>query len=903
MHTFRGIIYACAVACSTTAVAVAEPVGYARDVKPILSSRCYSCHGGLKQEASLRLDTGKLARKGGDDGPAVEPGNADESILIERVLETDADLRMPPEGEPLSAEQIAVLKAWIAQGAKSPADEQPQSDPRQHWSFQTPTRPQLPQVKNTTWVRNPIDAFIAADHEQRDLTPQSTATKPEILRRVSIDLIGLPPTREQLHAFLADTSEDAYDKVVEELLASPQYGERWGRHWMDVWRYSDWYGRRQVNDVRNSYGQIWRWRDWIVDSLNDDKGYDRMVLEMLAADEIAPEDDKAIVATGFLVRNWYSLNYNAWMKDIVEHTSKAFLAMRMNCAHCHDHKYDPVSQEEYFRFRAVFEPLEIRRDRVAGEPDPGPFQSYVYASSTKPIQSGLVRVIDKTLDAKTYMYHLGDSRNRMKDKPPTPPGAPAILGGEHMRVEPVVLPAVAHYPGLKNFIQQETLSNSEKAFQQAKQQLAAAKGSATGKTALLSLQVAEIRLTASEAQLLAVKARIAADQVTHQGYAGDSKQASQTAARAGRFAAIISAQEQSLQAQLAITTAKDDAARKKAKTQQTAAEKVLAAAQKTATEAQDAKYSPLSPTYPTESTGRRRALAQWIASKKNPRTARVAVNHIWLRHFGAALVPSIMDFGVSGDLPTHPKLLDWLAVEFTEGGWQMKRLHRLIVTSNTYRMSSRIAATNSGNIQRDPDNARLWRFPSRRMESEVIRDSLLHLAGELDLTRGGREIESKDAAKSKRRSIYFSTHPEAGGTMVFLDQFDAPDPGDCYRRTDSIVPQQALAMTNSELSLDQSRLLARKLSDRMSDKEGVAFVTAAYEHLLTRLPSSKERTLCDDFLHRQRKLYQAETTQTASKQADKENSNTTDSAADFNQRARASLIRVLFSHNDFVTVP
>lgn len=887
MRVLNRILWIWIIASNSTVAVANDAVDYVRDIKPILAARCYSCHGALKQEASLRLDTADLVLKGGDSGPGLKPGSASESLLLERVMEEDADLRMPPEGKPLTSEQIAKLKAWVAQGAKAPPDEQPQSDPRVHWSFQTPVRPTVPQVANASWVRNPIDAFIAADHEQRELTPQSSASKSQLLRRVSIDLTGLPPTREQLHAFLADESEDAYEKLVDQLLSSPQYGERWGRHWMDVWRYSDWYGRRQVNDVRNSYGQIWRWRDWIVDSLNDDKGYDRMVLEMLAADEIAPADDESVVATGFIVRNWYSLNYNAWMKDLVEHTSKAFLAMRLNCAHCHDHKYDPVSQEEYFRFRAFFEPLEIRRDRVAGEPDPGPFEPYVYASSTKPIESGLVRVIDKTLDAKTYMYHLGDSRNRMQDVPPTPPGAPNILGGELLNVQPVELPPIAHYPGLKGFIQQQTLADAQQAVSSAKEALT------QGEVAGDAWQLARATLRSAEARLLSVKARIAADKIKYQGSPGDVQQAAKTAGSAERLAAILSAREQRLRSRIALATAKNDAERNKAQTQQTTAQKALDEALAKAAETEDVNYSPLSPTYPTKSTGRRRALAEWIADERNPRTARVAVNHIWLRHFGTALVPTVTDFGVSGELPTHPRLLDWLAVELMEGGWRMKQLHRLIVTSNTYRMSSRADVAASENRKRDPDNKRIWRFPSQRMQSEVIRDSLMYVAGELDLTRGGREIENKDAAQSKRRSMYFSIHPEAGGTTDFLDQFDAPDPIDCYRRVESIVPQQALAMTNSELSLKQSQILAEKLSEKITTTDENEFVTAAYEQLLTRLPTDEEQTLCQDFLRQQQQLYREST-----------GGQTTDSAeSDFSRRARASLIRVLFSHNDFVTIP
>ncbi len=250
------------------------------------------------------------------------------------------------------------------------------------------------------------------------------ATKRELIRRVTLDLIGLPPTREETLMFLGDHSADAYERLVDRLLARPEYGERWGRHWMDVWRYSDWYGRRAVPDVMNSYPQIWRWRDWIVRSLNEDKGYDRMLMEMVAADELCPTDDANVVATGFIVRNWYKWNYETWMKDCVEHTGKAFLGLTLNCAHCHDHKFDPITQEDYFRFRAFFEPLELRHDRVRGEADPGPFKKYVYAESYGPIKSGAIRIFDEKLDAQTFMFSGGDARNRIEGKPPVDCGPP-----------------------------------------------------------------------------------------------------------------------------------------------------------------------------------------------------------------------------------------------------------------------------------------------------------------------------------------------------------------------------------------------------------------------------------------------------------------------------------------------
>ncbi len=796
-----------------------ESVEYARDIKPLLKERCFACHGALQQKGKLRLDSGELIRKGGRSGPALVPGAADRSLLVEKV--TAEEGRMPPEGEPLTAQQIALLRAWIDQGASFPSSDRPQSDPRTHWAFRPPVRPPVPVVKQSSGASNPIDAFVAARSDEH--RPGPPAEKQVLLRRVYLDLIGLPPTRAELHAFLADEAPDAYERVVDRLLARPEYAERWARHWMDVWRYSDWYGRRAVPDVLNSYAMIWRWRDWIIQCLAEDRGYDRMVTAMLAADEVAPTDAAELVATGFVVRNFFRWNYEQWKKDLVEHTGKAFLGLTLNCCHCHDHKYDPITQEEYFRFRAFFEPLELRHDRVAGEPDPGPYPTYDYGKAYGPIKSGMVRVMDLKLDAPTYMYEKGDARNRMPGRPPVTPGVPAILGGT-LRIEPVKLPAEAWYPGLKPFVQQEEITRREAA-------LAAAK---------------EPQIAAARAELAAIQARIAADRARYQGGPGDAEQLARAAGKAER------------QANLQAARAAGDA-------------KQLAATEK-ALSADSTGYTPLSPQYPPMSTGRRAALAAWIVSRENPLTARVAVNHLWSWHFGRPLVETVYDFGLHGKPPSHPELLDWLAVEFMENGWHMKPLHRLMVTSQAYRRSSR------GIPQ-----------AVRRMEAEVVRDSLLYLSGALDETRGGPEIPQEQGLISRRRSLYFAHHGEA--SMPFLQLFDVASACDGYRRSTSVVPQQALALHNSELTLRSARLLARRLAPEAAEAE--SFIRAAFEQVLGRAPSAAEVAASRAFLSRQVQLYRESGPAPPASDAP---------ASEPGLRAGESLVHVLFNHNDFVTI-
>ena len=298
---------------------------YSEDIKPVLQERCYACHGALKQKAGLRLDTALNIRKGGKDGRVVTPGDPGKSELIARVLSGDPEERMPPEGAPLKPEEIESLKKWITDGAAVPEGEKPQADPGEHWAFQLPVKYPLNGQQG-----NPVDIILRQHRQKKALQRQSLAENSILIRRLYLDLIGLPPTYTQLH------DQRSWELIVDELLNNPQHGERWARHWMDVWRYSDWYGLDK--QLRHSQKHIWHWRDWIVESLNVDKGYDRMLQEMLAADELAPTDSQALRATGFLARNYYLFNRTTWLDATIEHTAKAFVGLTLNCAKCHDHK-------------------------------------------------------------------------------------------------------------------------------------------------------------------------------------------------------------------------------------------------------------------------------------------------------------------------------------------------------------------------------------------------------------------------------------------------------------------------------------------------------------------------------------------------------------------------------------
>ncbi len=859
-----------------------DAVDYSRQIKPLLQARCYACHGVLKQESKFRLDTAALAIKGGENGAAIVPGEAVASALIKRVSAKDESQRMPPEGEPLTAAQMELLRRWIAQGAKAAADEQPERDPRDHWAFRTPVRPAVPDLKSEIsnlkfQINNPIDAFIASEYQKRGLKPQPSADKRVWLRRVSLDLVGLPPTRAELDAFVADQSAEAFPKVVTRLLDSPQYGERWGRHWMDIWRYSDWWGLGA--EVRNSQKHIWHWRDWIIESLNADQGYDQMLREMLAADELYPSDFDKLRASGFLARQYFKFNRTSWLDETVEHTAKAMLGLTFNCAKCHDHKYDPFAQLDYYRMRAIFEPYQVRTDAVPGEID---FE-----------KDGLPRAFDCNLDAQTFLHIRGDDRNPDKARV-IEPTIPAFLSLGDWKVEPVELPIDAYQPGLRPFIVESHLKLAEQRIAEARIAIEMA-NKALGESAQAEQLAAEKSLIAAEAQPASIKARAVADRAKlSQPQADNVATLIAEAARLERIATAAKSDEDASRAELELLRATPD--KKAAAEKKLAAAKTALEAARKAVEMPGDKYTSLSGSlktlesnleseesrrkpFPPTSTGRRSAFARWLTDPKHPLPARVAVNHLWSRHFGRPLVPTVFDFGRKGTPPTHPELLDWLAVEFVESGWSMKHIHRLIVLSNTYRLTSSSAGAADSNLTLDSDNRFLWRANSIRMEAQTVRDTLLHLAGELDLTLGGPSIPVNNEA-SHRRSLYFvHSHNEH---QKFLSMFDDASVLECYRRAESIVPQQALALVNSPLAT----LMAEKIAHRIADAgtSDRVFIRAAFLVVLSVEPSEPEQATVLEGLAR---LTDAAKLQ---KRPNPE------------AQARTNLIHALLNHNDFVTI-
>jgi Protein of unknown function (DUF1553)/Protein of unknown function (DUF1549)/Planctomycete cytochrome C len=864
-----------------------ETVDYLREIKPILAEKCFSCHGALKQKSDLRLDTVQAMRAGGGHGPVIVAGNSDKSLLVDHVLGRNKKKQMPPEsdGEPLKPAQIAVLKRWIDQGAKGPPDEKPEVDPRDHWAFRPPVRAAVPTVKQAALVRNPIDAFIVAEWEKRGLKPQGPAEPRTLLRRVYLDLIGLPPTQTEITDFLADCKaksaipnpQSAIEKVVERLLASKHHGERWGRHWMDIWRYSEWYGLGP--DVRNSQKHMWHWRDWIIESLNADKGYDQMVREMLAADELYPNDLDRLRGTGFLVRHYFKFNRTTWLDETIEHTGKAFLGLTLNCVKCHDHKYDPFVHADYYRFRAFFEPYQVRHDQVPGQTD---FE-----------KDGIPRAFDCNLEAPTYVHLRGDDRKPAKDKVIVA-ALPKLLGGDKLEIKPVVLPPEAQNPGLRAHVLENLLRSEEKKRDLAKGMMAEADKAAVPAIVKAQRALAEKMLAAVDAQIAAVKARADAEKAKLDAAADTLKELAQRAALAERRADVCRAAEDL--ARLDLDVLKTEPA-KKADTEKkrAAATMALAKAEKALANPGE-NYTPLRGAlkapesnletdasrlrpFPKTSTGRRAALARWMTDRGNPLTARVAVNHIWARHFGRPLVATVFDFGRKGSPPSHEALLDYLAVELMEHNWSMKHIHRLIVTSHVYQLTSSNAGGDVKTKEADPENRYYWRMNPVRMEAQLLRDSLLFLAGELDPALGGPSIPVSND-NSKRRSVYF-VH-SSNDQNKFLGVFDDASVRECYRRAESIVPQQALALANSKLALTMAAKINDRLQQKLAKASDADFVCAAFETILANLPTAEEQAECEQALREWRKA--------------------AGTRPDAGPRARRHLIHALLNHNDFITI-
>ncbi|MBI5801759.1 MAG: DUF1549 domain-containing protein [Verrucomicrobia bacterium] len=845
----------------------AAPADFAREVRPLLVKRCLACHDADHAKGGLRLDSRDAALKGGKSRrPTLVPGAPAKSELVARITTHDSDELMPPKGGALTPAQVALLKSWIAEGASWPAD-----SAAKHWAFVPPVRPAVPAVKNKSWPQNPIDHFILAKLEERGWQPSPAAEKRGLLRRVFLDLAGLPPTLAEQDTFLADNSPNAFAKLVDDLLSRSSYGERWGRHWLDLARYAESNGYERDAAKPN----VWRYRDYVIAAFNTDKPYDRFIREQIAGDELPDANAEALIATGFhRLGPWDdepadSLQDRAdQVDDMIRTTSQAFLGVTLGCARCHDHKFDPLTARDYYSLAAIFAPL-------------------------KRTQSGRSD-LDAPAGTRVELKALAERDQRIAALTKEMDGARAAFRRDFVASGKSALPADA----LSAFATD------------AKQQTPAQKELVKKFTPQLDEEVKKSLPTALREKLTATEATIT-----------ELRRATPDLPR-GYFPS-----EPSPAAPKTFVLLRGSA--------HNPGPEVFPAVPVALTGKQPAFPAP------DEFTTRRRlTLANWIASADNPLTARVLVNRVWQHHFGEGLVRTSSDFGLIGTAPTHPELLDWLADWFVkEGGWSVKRLHRLILASATWQQAggagkylvisdkslvpapatnSRLPSasplitnhsvpTNHSSAATDPENLLLARFPYRRLEVEAIRDSMLAVSGRLNPRVGGPSMYPEvpkealagssdpnsiwkpfDEADTSRRTVYaFLKRSFMVPMLEVLDVCDSTQSSD-KRAVTSIAPQ-ALTLFNGEFVNRQARHFADRLR-REAGPTAAAQIQLAWRLALARPPNPEELTAMQRFLAEETASQLREAT-TASKSV---------SADEAAHATLTQMSRVVLNLNEFV---
>jgi hypothetical protein len=913
-----------AVLCLTTGMAgAAAPADdskvafFEKTIRPILINRCYECHSveSGKSKGGLRIDSRDAILKGGDNGPALVAGNPEKSRIIESVRYHNQDLQMPPKGALPSAE-VKALEAWVTMGAPDPREavvDAKHAAPRvidiaegsKHWAFRPISNPKVPAVK----AENPIDAFIIEKLTEKGMSLAAPADKRTLIRRATFDLTGLPPTPDEVEAFLADKSPDAFAKVVDRLLRSPHYGEKWGRHWLDVARYSDSNGL----DENIALGTAWRYRDYVVKSINADKPFDQFLTEQLAGDLLESKDiptrHERVTATAFLNLGAKVLaepDKDKLAMDVIDEQidvmGRAFMGLTLGCVRCHDHKFDPIPQTDYYALAAIFKSTQsFSVDRIgalstAYEAPMGSLDDFAAVKSSERIlkeQKSAVSKAQTEANAalrKEAREHAVDYLMAACELPATPTLSSVKPVAEKHGLRPHLLLNCRVYLAA---------NESLPVFKPWHDAMKSA-GTATP----LRDYFAAIF---SAAEKITVKGKVKDDEgsLLHQARAELDKAAGflalppepivlypkEVAEKVRALMDTMMTTESNLP-DLPTTLAVSEAPKvfkelpvhirgnhlSLGKPVQRGFVQVVQASLKT------------QPQFPANQSGRLE-LARWLASPEHPLTSRVMANRIWSWHFHQGIVSTTDNFGLLGQKPTHPELLDWLARWFTSNGWSLKDMHRLIMSSKTYQQSS--TAPSQAALS-DPENQLLNHFPVRRLEAEEVRDALLHVAGSLDTTFGGKTIPrrnrefvfnhtSKDFTTygSTRRALYL---PIIRNNLYDLfQQFDYPDPSTSTGlRNSTVVSPQALLLMNSDLASDAARSFAQRLAKLSS--ENVQRLRAAY-----RLAFAREAT--DDDLHRaQNFLITTNAALNSSQQeADKRE-----------QQAWAQLCQALMMSNEFI---
>ncbi|MBI3852020.1 MAG: PSD1 domain-containing protein [Verrucomicrobia bacterium] len=940
----------------------ARKVDFVKDIQPILSKSCYSCHGADRQKAELRWDVKAVALKGGEHGPVIVPGKSEESRMIHLVAGLEKDLVMPQKGDRLTAEQIGLLRAWIDQGASWPDGlDAKGADKRNHWAFKAPVRPAIPAVKNKKWVRNAIDNFVLARLEKEKLKPSPEADRITLIRRLSLDLTGLPPTIEEVDRFLADRSSDAYDKLVERLLSSPHYGERWGRHWLDAARYADTNGYEK--DVPRS---IWPYRDWVIRAFNRDLPFDQFTIEQLAGDLLPNPTLEQRVATGFLRNSM--LNQEGGIEpeqfrveamiDRMDALGKAWLGLTINCCQCHNHKYDPISQKEYYQLYAFLnnddEPsLEVptpaqqkQRDEIlakvreletkamhdatnltermaAWEKGPAgteghwtvldPYDWMNFATKFEKLEDSsllgggdLQRGGVMKFWVDTPLTNITGFRLEVLTNPNLPYGGPGLMGkGNYFLKEFAVDAYPKNNPMVTNKVAFERAMADQEAAGFSITNAIDGDSEKTGWTAAVTPE----RRNQDHRAVFECKEPVGFPGGTrlfiqlHENFKGGEggldKDSRLDCHMIGRFRLSVTTNAGPLKVD-PLTTAQRKVlavpAEKRTAEQNLALFNAFRLGDPTFAEANkqiDEAFAnwPYPPTtlalqqrkvprvthifkrgdrlrpgdevqpdvpsvlhpFPEGAPHNRLGLARWLVDRRSPTTARVIVNRTWQEYFGQGIVTTPEDFGTRVDAPSHPELLDWLACEFMDKGWSFKEMHRLIVTSATYRQSSKVTPEL---YAKDQFNRLLARGPRFRVEAETVQDIALATSGLLNPKIGGPSVyppipasvgdtvyggfnwpETKGDDRFRRGMYTFWKRSLPFPTMI---AFDAP-PADnaCTRRVRSNTPLQALTTLNEKTFVEAAQAMAlRVLKEGGSDERTRA--TYAFRLCTGRKPTAAE---------------------------------------------------------------
>ncbi|NBX28839.1 DUF1553 domain-containing protein [bacterium] len=900
-------------------LSAAEPIDFSREIQPLLAKRCIACHGPDTQEAGLRLDDragGTKELASGSRG--IVPGKAAESEIIARITSTDPDIQMPPEGPRLTAAQVESITRWIDEGAEW----------KEHWAFRPLARPPVPTVEQAT---NPIDAFIRSGLARRNLPVPRPADKLQVLRRATYDVTGLPPTEQDARDFLADTSPGAWERVVDRLLASPHYGEQWARHWLDLVRYADTNSFERDGDKPHS----WRYRDYVIRSLNDDKPYDQFVIEQLAGDELPNPSNDALVATGYYrLGIWddepadgLQSRYD-WFDDIVATTGQTFLGLTINCARCHDHKIDPLTQRDYYSLLSFFHNItpmgnggnQIERLVFADEAARHAYEAEAADLDRRrsDAQQAVTEIENRfrdtfarksavtggDLDDLTFRFYR-DTWQRLPafdELKPEDVGAVAANLFD-ITVAPSLRPDSFGYvfegflkvPADGDYTFTLDSDDGSRLVVDGQEVLVydGIHGTGSPKTATVSLRAGRLPIRLDYFQWLHGKGLT----VAWSGSGFQSRPLSH-AAKAGAVQNLNLGEAMRLHGGeiLGLEGKKDYdakvAALAKINREVVPAERALVVSEhgKSAPathvfyrgnpHAEAKPENLVQPAFPAvlrgptpeistpaagTSSGRRTALAKWIVSADNPLPARVIANRIWQHHFGRGLVRSPNNFGLAGDPPTHPELLEWLASELVAGGWRLKSLHKLILMSEAYRGA---ATCNAEAFAQDPLNDSFWRFDMRRLSAEELRDSIHVVSGAFnpkmfgpgvypDIPKevmAGQSVPGKGWGRSSpeeqaRRSIYI--HVKRSLLTPIIADFDVADTdASCPVRFVTTQPTQALGMMNGEFLHRQARVFAERVqrdvlarstqTESATDENTAAKVRRALEIALTRPATEAE---------------------------------------------------------------